>query len=97
MLSGLLYEIAGAPLDEAGIMQVLRWLALCDWSIDGWYDTNRFRPQGGTRAIIDAMLADGRVDVRLSHAGRGRSRSTREGVRVCDRGRRDRLAPDAPS
>ena len=66
LLSGLLYEIAGAPLDEAGIMQVLRWLALCDWSVDGWYDTNRFRPQGGTRAIIDAMLADGRVDVRLS-------------------------------
>jgi monoamine oxidase len=66
LLTGLLYEIAGSPLDEAGLMPVLRWLALCDWSIDGWYDTNRYRPRGGTRAILDAMLADGRVDVRLA-------------------------------
>lgn len=65
-LTGLLYEISGSPLDEAGISQVLRWLALCNWSTDGWYDTNRYRPCGGTRAIIDAMLADGRVDVRLA-------------------------------
>ena len=66
MLSGLLYEIAGAPLEEAGISQVLRWMALCGWDIERWYDTNKYRPIGGTIAIIDALLADGRVDVRLS-------------------------------
>jgi nicotine oxidoreductase len=65
-ITGLLYEIAGAPLDEAGLMPVLRWMALCDWNIDKWYDTNRYRPVGGTAAVIGAMLADGRVDVRLS-------------------------------
>jgi len=65
LLSGLLYEIAGAPLEEAGISQVLRWMALCDWDIERWYDTNKFRPEGGTAAVIGAMLADGRVDVRL--------------------------------
>jgi monoamine oxidase len=65
-LTGLLYEIAGSPLDEAGLMPVLRWMALSDWNIDRWYDTNRYRPVGGTIAVIDAMLSDGRVDVRLS-------------------------------
>jgi nicotine dehydrogenase len=65
-ITGLLYEIAGSPLDEAGLMPVLRWMALCDWNIDKWYDTNRYRPVGGTAAVIDAMLGDGRVDVRLS-------------------------------
>lgn len=65
-LSGLLFEIAGSPLSDAGLTPVLRWMALCDWNIERWYDTNRYRPVGGTIAVIDAMLADGRVDVRLS-------------------------------
>lgn len=81
LLSGLLYEIAGAPLEDAGISQVLRWLALCDWSVEGWYETNRYRPAGGTRAILDAMLADGRVDVRLSAPVTAIARHER-GVRV---------------
>ncbi len=80
-LTGLLFEIAGSPLDEAGLMPVLRWMALCDWDIDGWYDTNRFRPRGGTRAILDAMLADGRVDVHLATPVAAVA-STREGVVV---------------
>lgn len=65
-VSGLLYEIAGSPLDSAGLLPVLRWLALCDWNSDGWYETNVFRPAGGTRAILDAMLRDARVEVFLS-------------------------------
>ena len=78
-LTGLLFEIAGSPLDEAGLMPVLRWMALCDWDIDGWYDTNRYRPRGGTRAILDAMLADGRVDTQLGTPVAAVA-STREGV-----------------
>jgi monoamine oxidase len=65
-LTGLLYEIAGSPLNEAGFLGVARWMALCEWNIDFWYDTNKVRPVGGTIAILRAMLRDGRVDVRLS-------------------------------
>jgi monoamine oxidase len=65
-LTGLLYEIAGSPLEEAGISQALRWMALCDWNIDNWYETNRFRPAGGTIGLLQAMLARGGVDVRLA-------------------------------
>jgi monoamine oxidase len=65
-LSGLLYEIAGSPLDEAGFFGIARWMALCEWNIDFWYDTNKVRPTGGTIRLLDSMLADGRIDVRLS-------------------------------
>jgi monoamine oxidase len=65
-ITGLLYEIAGSPLDQAGLMPVLRWMALCDWEIDKWYDTSRYRPVGGTVAVLEAMLSGGQVDVRLS-------------------------------
>ncbi|ADB50693.1 flavin monoamine oxidase family protein [Conexibacter woesei] len=65
-LSGLLYEIAGSPLDEAALLQVVRWMALSDWDIDRWYDTNRYRPVGGTVAVLDGIVASGRFDVQLS-------------------------------
>ncbi|MGW6460316.1 flavin monoamine oxidase family protein [Streptomyces sp. NPDC055078] len=65
-LSGLLYEVAGSPLEEAGLLGILRWLALCDWDVNAWYDTNRYRPVGGTAAVLDAMTAGSSAEVRLS-------------------------------
>ena len=55
LLGSLLFEIAGRPLEEAGILGFARWLALSGWNVDGWYDTNRYRPIGGTKVIIDHM------------------------------------------
>lgn len=66
LVEALLYEIAGSPLDEAGILGVLRWLALCGGSTDRWYETNEYRVSGGTRALIDALTADPRLEVRLA-------------------------------
>ncbi|SEF18741.1 flavin monoamine oxidase family protein [Jiangella alba] len=65
-LTSLLFEIAGTELGEAGYLQVVRWLALCDWSTDQWYEMNRYRPVGGTAAVLDAMLGPHEVDVRLA-------------------------------
>lgn len=62
----LLYEIAGGPFKNVAFLNVLRWLALCGWDVARWYnDSNRYRPVGGTRAVIEAMLEDSRADVVL--------------------------------
>jgi nicotine oxidoreductase len=63
-ITGLLYSMAGSPLDEAGLMPVLRWMALAGWYMDATF--GGYRPVGGTPAILAAMLSDGRVEVRLS-------------------------------
>ncbi|WP_165550063.1 flavin monoamine oxidase family protein [Kribbella speibonae] len=82
-VSGLLYSMAGSPLNESGLMPVLRWMAL-----GGWGDMDRtfggYRPVGGTPAILQAMLSDGRVDVRLSSPARAVEVSD-DGVRVTTR------------
>jgi nicotine oxidoreductase len=64
-VTGLLYSMAGSPLEEAGLMPVLRWMALGGWG--GMSATfGGYRPVGGTPALLKAMLSDGRVEVRLS-------------------------------
>lgn len=63
-VTGLLYSMAGSPLDEAGLMPVLRWMALAGWYMDATF--GGYRPVGGTVALLKAMLSDGRVEVRLS-------------------------------
>ena len=65
LLTGLLYEIAGSSLDEAGYLGVARWMALCEWNLDYWYDTNKLRPKGGTVALLRAMLSDTRIALHL--------------------------------
>jgi nicotine oxidoreductase len=63
-ISGLLYSMAGSPLDRAGLMPVLRWMALGGWEMDRTF--GGYRPVGSTAAILEAMLSDGEVEVRLS-------------------------------
>ncbi|MBS1881676.1 MAG: FAD-dependent oxidoreductase [Actinobacteria bacterium] len=65
-LSGLLFEIAGSSLAGAGLVPVLRWLALSDWNVDHWYDTNKVRPVGGMAALVEAMCEDGGFEVASS-------------------------------
>lgn len=65
-LTSLLYEMAGSDLGQAGLLTVVRWMSLCDWSTDRWFDTNRYRPKGGTIGILEAMLSPGQVEVRYN-------------------------------
>lgn len=66
LLGSLLFEVAGRPLSEAGVMGFARWLALSGWNVDRWYDTNRYRPIGGTRVIIDHMAETLTGDIHLN-------------------------------
>jgi nicotine oxidoreductase len=82
-VTGLLYSMAGSPLEEAGLMPVLRWMAL-----GGWAEMDKtfggYRIAGGTIALLEAMLSDGRVDVRLSTPVTA-VRATDDAVRVTTR------------
>jgi nicotine oxidoreductase len=65
-ITGGLYSMAGSSLDEAGLTPVLRWMALADWDLDKWGEENRYRMKDGTVSLLEAMLSDGEVEVRLS-------------------------------
>lgn len=72
LFGSLLYEIAGSPLEEASALGFARWLALCDWDADKWYDTNRFRISGGTRQLLLHLVEEvtvelGAVVTRVEH------------------------------
>jgi monoamine oxidase len=66
LLGGFLYTMGGTDLDEAGLLGPLRWLALAGWRLPQYSANNVFRPVGGTRAIIDALTSDPRLEVRTS-------------------------------
>jgi monoamine oxidase len=52
---------------EAGLIEMLRWYALSGWSMRGYVDAvGRYTLRGGTRTLVERILADARVEVRLS-------------------------------
>lgn len=77
----LLYEIAGGPFENASFLTVVRWMALCGWNVNEWYETCRYRPEGGTSAIVQAMLDDSGADLQLDSAVTA-VRTDVQGVRV---------------
>jgi nicotine oxidoreductase len=83
-ITGLLYQVAGSPLNEAAMTSILRWLALGGWDIDKYFEDLEFRPAGGTISLIDAMLSGKNVDVRLSSPVTA-VKVSKDGVRVTTR------------
>jgi monoamine oxidase len=57
---------------EAGLVEMLRWYALPGWSMRAYADaTARYTLRGGTRTLIERILADARAEVKLSTPVKG--------------------------
>ncbi len=69
LLEGVLGASAHGKFSEAGFVEMLRWWALSGNDLERYSDSvARYRFRDGTRSLIDAMIADGRPDVRLATA-----------------------------
>jgi monoamine oxidase len=67
VLEGYLLTMAHCPIDEVGYVDMLRWWSLAGFSLSGLNDSSaRYKLAGGTRALIESMIAHGRPAVRLS-------------------------------
>jgi monoamine oxidase len=66
-LQGITSTLSSAPNDEAGLTQLLRAFALANYDI-GLVDAinGTYSIAGGTRALAEAMAADGRHEIRTS-------------------------------
>jgi cytochrome c2 len=66
LLEGVLGASAHGAFEEAGFVEMLRWWALSGNDLQRYSDSvARFRLREGTSSLIDAMIADGRPEVRL--------------------------------
>ncbi len=66
LLEGVLGASAHGAFHEASFAETLRWWALSGKDLEGYTDsTARYRLRDGTISLIEAMIEDGRPDVRL--------------------------------
>jgi cytochrome c2 len=66
LLEGLLATSCHAPLAECSLVEMLRWWALPGRNLERYNDAvARFKLRDGTRSLLEAILADGRPEVRL--------------------------------
>lgn len=66
LLSGNWAASTSAPLDRAGLTSMLHWYALAGYTLEGyWNSASRYKIDGGTIALIDAIAADVRGEIRL--------------------------------
>jgi monoamine oxidase len=67
VLTGLWTSTCSTSCEEAGFATMLRWSALCQWSYSLLLEaTSRYKFKDGTRSLIDAMISDGKPEVRIS-------------------------------
>lgn len=65
-LDGLFSMVAGGPSADAAFTMLARWHALSGWSFALMWDVlSRYRFKDGTVGMLEAMLSDGGVDLRL--------------------------------
>ena len=80
LLEGVLGASVHGAFDQASLLEMLRWWALSGHDLQRYSDSvARFRFRDGTVSLIDAMLEDGRPDVRL---GTPVARVTQDGDQV---------------
>ncbi|MDP6978534.1 MAG: FAD-dependent oxidoreductase [Myxococcota bacterium] len=66
LLEGVLGASAHGAFHEASFAEMLRWWALSGKDLERYTDsTARYRLRDGTSSLIEAMIEDGRPDVRL--------------------------------
>ena len=69
LLNGQWSSDCSAPIAEAGLSVALRWFSLAGWDGLRMLDAvARYKLAGGTRSLIEAMVADGQPDLLLSAA-----------------------------
>lgn len=82
LLEGLLGSACCGPFAEAGFVEMLRWWALSGGDFQRYGDSvARYSLRDGTVSLLEAILADGRPDVRLGTPVAGISQGP-DGVRV---------------
>ncbi|MEJ2857580.1 MULTISPECIES: flavin monoamine oxidase family protein [unclassified Saccharothrix] len=65
-LSGVTSIYSGGSSTTGGLTALAQWWALGGHNQEGWDTLNAYRPVGGMRALIDAMLAESQADLRLN-------------------------------
>jgi monoamine oxidase len=67
LLEGVLGASAHGAFDQASLAEMLRWWALSGHDLQRYSDSvARFRLRDGTASLIDAMVEDGRPEIRLA-------------------------------
>lgn len=56
----------GAPTARGSLLHLAQWWALAGWNYTGFSGVNTFRMQEGTAALANAILADGRAQLKLN-------------------------------
>ncbi|MGW9554648.1 flavin monoamine oxidase family protein [Nocardiopsis sp. NPDC055551] len=56
----------GAPTARGSMLHLAQWWALAGWNYTGFSGVNTFRIERGTVALADAILADGKPDLKLN-------------------------------
>jgi monoamine oxidase len=89
LLEGVLGASAHGDFSQASLVEMLRWWALSGSDIQRYTDSvARYRLRDGTSSLIDAMLADGRPDLRLATPVAEVSQSGEEVAILTERGER---------
>lgn len=84
-LDGLFATLAGSASSDGAFTMLARWWALSGWNFGLMWDIlARYRFEHGTVALLEAMLSDGGVDLRLESPVASVD-STGEGVQVTTR------------
>jgi monoamine oxidase len=65
-LSGLTSVYAGGSSATGGLTSLAQWWALSGWNIRGWESMLDYQPVVGMGGLLNAMLADAQVDLRLN-------------------------------
>ncbi|MFH8655647.1 flavin monoamine oxidase family protein [Streptomyces afghaniensis] len=55
----------GAPTSRGSMLQLAQWWALAGWNYTGFSGVNTYRMERGTIALANAILADGKPDLKL--------------------------------
>ncbi|MCX4526361.1 MULTISPECIES: NAD(P)/FAD-dependent oxidoreductase [unclassified Streptomyces] len=55
----------GAPTSRGSLLELAQWWALSGWSYEGFSAINTYRMEQGTIALANALLADGKPDLKL--------------------------------
>ncbi|MFF3323121.1 flavin monoamine oxidase family protein [Streptomyces sp. NPDC002889] len=55
----------GAPTSRGSLLELAQWWALAGWNYEGFSGINTYRMEQGTIALANAILADGKPDLKL--------------------------------
>ncbi len=67
IMTGIFGGMIGLDMDAAGAAAIMKVYAACGWNFTAFMDAqSRYKIEGGTIALVEALLRDSGADVRLS-------------------------------